>query len=561
MTRRRRGWIASSAIVLLLAGLLAVAAIGAAQSGVSSPDYTLDELQQGGQEITGAPPSLRYLDDSTVVYIDYKKSNPILASSASSSEWAVQNLLQQGATVDQNVLRFHYQGPRGAADREYTLRVVYWQQGQREVVRNGTAVTEPAAVNVSTESHVLEFSGAFDVAEVELRPHPDKPVRVTMWIEGQPNSARWTFKHHSLATTEVVDTTTAGSRLWWVLSNYTAWVVVLGLLAGAGCLIALRRAAAGPQMGFVSWAFWIGLGSFFVLLFGYEGVATIWVRSPIVLAGLTVAILMIPLLEGQDDRLEKWQFVRPVVTDAISAAGSEAADALKVDTSIERVTEMPDGRLAVVRPGFFKFLSRLFGGAAELRGAPELLATEVRDVGESSIDRTVWIHPLADSALEYEPEGFTPRYGWAGSTAVFAGTVLGISLIHALTGTGQVWLGSIVLLPALLEVRQGSADVWPAPAHSRPAHVTMMVGVADFKDADTLEASRRETYQEKARSSKEVEDVIELRDETLIAEALGLEVGAGIEGDRGELDELDDDGEDDDDGPSWSLPWRDDDGE
>jgi len=356
-----------------------------------------------------------------------------------------------------------------------------------------------------------------------------------MWVESAPETARWRFTHKSLATAQTVSTQTAGERLWWLVKNYVIWIVAFGLVGASVSLWSIRRAGAGPQMGVGTWAFLIGIVGFVALLWNYEGIATVFARGPKVLAAATVALLMIPWVEGQDDRLRKFLFVRPVVTEAKSASGAEAKDALYLELAEKKVTELPDGTLSVVKAGPIKFIARVLGGAAPLQGARELGQTEVRADGSTSHDRVVWIKPDVEEIVDYEPESIgisrppdlSLIVGAIGLTLlVLNASWLGVSVIGWLA---YGMIGFTVL--TAFEIRSGHAKVEPATAHMRSAHVTTMVASKDMDDAETLDEARKETYKERAKSSKDVEEVVEVRDDTLIKEMLGVDVDATVRAD------------------------------
>ena len=542
--------VSSGALRLAVAFLLVGSVVGAATlavaadgtSGAQNAEYSLSELRQGGQQVSGAAPSTRWLDGNRI-FIDREHTNPLKDSGGES--WQVEKLLRPGDTVNTNKLRFHYTAGPDTSNETYTLHVVYWQLGEREVAENGTTVTRAAAVNQTHETHKLAFSGPSSTAEVDLRPHYEESVRVTMWIESAGSTARWSeFRHKSLATAKQITTQTAGERMWWLVTTYVVWIVVFGLAGVAAALWMIRRAGAGPQLGIGTWAFLIAIAGFLALLINYEGIATLFVEGPKILAFVTVALLMIPWVEGQDDRLRKFLFVRPVVTEAVSASGAEAKDALYLELSEKNVAELPDGTLSVVKPGPIKFLARVLGGAAPLQGAREMGRTEVRAEGKTRHDRVVWIKPSADEIMDYAPEtiGITRPPDLALSIGA-SGLVL-LVVNSARIGAGALsWLSYAMMGFCALtsfEVRSGYGKVDPATAHQRSAHVTTMVAGKEMDDAETLDEARRETYKERSKSSKDVEEVIEVRDETLISEMLGADVSAGVR-------------QSDDDGPAFDA--------
>lgn len=514
--------------LVFLTSLPITAAVGAAQSGASSGDeFTLDELTRSGTQITNGPPSLRWLGDDHGVYIDYKRTNPLLRGGG--EDWQVQQLLRPGSTVKMNELRFHLQGSRSAGNATFDVHLVYWQEGRREFERNGTTVERVVPVNVTHVEKQVSFSGPFDTATIDLRPHYDESYRVTMWIEGY-DGARWRFRHHSVATSRTVETTTAGERLWWLLKDFVLWILLFGFIAAGLSLWAIRRAGTGPMIGMFWWAVIIIFVGLISLVINYEGLATMFIRGPKVLAFITVGLLTIPLLEGQEDRLKKIVAIKPVVTEGKLASGETALDSVEFEEEILYVTDTSSGRHIRVSAGPVKFLARLAGGFAEIPRLREKLKTKIDLTGRTGYDSMVIVDHKAEEVAPYESEGFSWTYPETrAGLAWFFGTMGGLGAILLLTmGSGSLWFLGIAALPFVLDVEQGEADLEPAPAHSRPALVSILLMAKEFKEAETVEDATSEMVRERAKTTKDVQEQIELRDDTIVSELLGGDVSATI---------------------------------
>lgn len=528
MTRRIVAVRALVAVLLLTSLSVPAFGVAAGQADSSGP-YSIDELRKGGEQINSDVESLRIIGENAL-FIDTAPTNPLEQDNPGSLTTG--DVLESGERVTTNTLRVKWLS--STTDVSLKFHVVYWQAGTREVARNGTAVTEQYAANQTTTTHNVTFSEPFGTAEIPLREHYDKEVRMTVWVEGHEDTARWTATHKSLETSQTVATDTKGERLWWLVSDFVVWLLVFGFVAVGAVYTMLRRAGGGPQMGYATWAFLIGIGGFVAIAWNYQGIATLFVRGPKLLAGLTVLLLAIPIIEGHDDRLERYLFVRPVVTKAVSASGEDALDAMYLELASRKVTKIR-GELSVIRSGPLRFLARVIGGKAPLIGAPDMAKTEVRATGDTRYDHVVWVNSDSENAIDDESEGF----GWSwpdtefwaigagGLITVIAGPLLGISWLP--------WLGALGLVAFVLDglsIRSGYAKVDAAAAHERSAHITMMLGAGDFDDAKTLESAREETYKERARSSKDVEEVLEVRDESLLSEMMGADVSAKVTGDR-----------------------------
>lgn len=532
-------------LVLVVVASPLLASIGVSAQAVDNStttnqtsEYTLVELQEGGQQMSGAPPSLRWLGDRSSMYVDYEETNPLKDMSNPNTDWSVENLLTTGTTVPRDEIRFHYQGARSTANESYTLHIVYWERGERETSTENGVVREPAAVNVTHETSTLSFSSAFDVETVDLSDEPryyDQGTRVTMWIDGQ-EGARWTFFYKPLPTSRGVSTDTAGERLWWLLKYFVSTLLVTGILAAAFILYAREKAKAGPQYGLGAWAFLIFVGGFFALYYGYDGISTIFIRAPVLLAIGIILLLTLIQIEGMDDHLADVRFVRPVVTSATSTSGDSAVDAIRVESQEEKIAQLPSGKMAVIRPGMGKFLARLFGGAAIIQNGGDRLKTRIFDEGKAKTDEWVWVHYNAPEVLDYDPEGF--------SFDLDGRDLQGAAALLILIGVGMTWLvgwtaamtsvgAAIALgLPFVTTVHNGTARVAYASAHERAAWASMMYASIELANADTLEESREQVYKERSKSAKDVDEQVEERDLTLINEMVGGEVSAKVTDDR-----------------------------
>lgn len=528
---------------LLLAGATAPAA--GASSDLDVGNMTVEELREGGEQPSDAPPSLRWLGRSSALYIDYEHTNPLRGGGG--EDWEVQQLLRPGALVNTDKLRFHLQGVRSAGNTTHTVHVVYWNDVNRKYeTESGETVTREEAVNVTHETKTITFAGPWDTSSIDLRSHYDDTQKVTMWIDGYEDSARWTFNHQTLETSQTVSgINTAGDLAWWAITELVIWILVFGIIAAALAMWAIRRAGAGPQMGFAVWTLLIGFVGFLALLFGYNSIAETVSRAPKVLAFMTVGLLTVPLLEGQDDRVKKILAIQPNVTDATLASGEEAVDALSLKMKKLQVTER-DGETIRIAGGPLKFLARLLGGYAPIGEAQSKLQTRVDADGDTKYKEVVWIDHHADEIEHYRPEGFDINVPTTLRGAVWLLGVIAAAgfVLYGLAGSSWTWLAVFAGLPVIMSVRKGEADLEPAPVHSRAAHMTAMQMSNEFKDAETLEESLKETYKERAKSSQEVEERVELRDATVLQEMLGVDVSASMSGserpiepDGGDLDD------------------------
>lgn len=523
---------------VFLTSLSATAAIGAAAPGDSSVDeYTLKELRESGDHIPRAPPSVRWLGENKV-FVDHDYTNPIFRS-LTTEDWQIARLLRPGSTVRLNEVRLRFRGEKNSGTTRYIVHVVYYQTETYKVEENGTVYKRERATNVTHEQKNVTFAGAYDRAEIDLRPHYDEPYRVTMWVEGY-DGARWRFKHNSVETSRQVSTTTAGDRLWWLLKDFVVWLLLFGFLGAGFALIAVRRAGTGPMIGMFWWGMIIIVVSLFALLFNFNGIASLFIRGPKVLAFLVIGFLEIPLLEGQDDRVKKILALQPKITEGTLASGTEGLDAVEWEEEIIKITDTASGRNIRVSSGPIKFLARVAGAFAEIPKLGDRVKTNMSLIGSTGYDSLLFIDPNAEEVTEYEAESFSLTYpDTVPQLAFFFGTMGGLGVILLLTmGSSSLWLLGLAGLPFVLSVEQGHADIHPAPAHMRPALATILYMSKEVKEAQTVEDATEEMIRERAKTTKDVQDQVEQRDETLISEAFEGDVSAVIE--EEEIPELED---------------------
>jgi hypothetical protein len=202
--------IARALVAVLLLTSLSVSAVGfvAGQADSSGP-HSLEELRQGGEQINSDVESLRMVGDRAV-FIDTAPTNPL--KSDNPGALTTGNVLESGERVTTNNLRVKLLS--SDSDVSMKFHVVYWQVGEREVEESGTTVRQRYAANQTATTHNVTFSKPFGTAEIPLRPHYDEEVRMTVWVEGYSDTARWTASHKSLETSQQVAINTKGEQLW-----------------------------------------------------------------------------------------------------------------------------------------------------------------------------------------------------------------------------------------------------------------------------------------------------------------------------------------------------------
>lgn len=505
------------------------------ESAPSESGYRLEELRQGGTQIAGAAPSMRWVGEKGAVYVDYENPNPLVLDSG--EEWEAGEILSPGELVEAGGLRMHAQRQRGADDVEYQLVVVYWDTETVEVQEGETARTERRLANVTEQRHTLAFSGAFDHGSIDLR-RSDETRQVTMWLEenGEPvRGARWTFEHRSPATTQSAPITTMGDLLGWV-GKWIVLPLIVGIV-GVSLLVreAIARAGRGPDMGPVFWG--VVLTGILVLTtaVAWFMLADLLVALPIAIPVALAAFTAIVILETWESGVEEIEFVKPELELASSPTGEAAVDIVDVETTREHVVRTAPGEMSVARAGLRRFLSRCFGGAAPLEGTGDL-STRFDVSGDH--DAKIFVHPFADheGVLEYEPEGWTletPEAETRGDLVSLAVIGVGGALLAGLlySAFGPVWAALTLLgigAGMTLRPETGRAYVDLAPAHMRAAFASMLYLAQEVDNADTIQEARKKVVEKEARSEKDVEEALTQRDSTLVREMFDVDVDDAV---------------------------------
>lgn len=540
------------AAVLVVAALAAVSGAGitaadgaaATNSSVSevNSEWTADELRRGGSLISGAAPSQRWLGDAGSVYVDYPDPNPLAFSSG--AEWESGVILSPGSLVESRELTINAQRPRDAPTENYNLRVVYWDS-ERVDVQNGegTVTTEERLVNVTTDTHELEFSGSFDQESVTLRKSGETR-KVTMWLEDDTGNAvsgaRWTFEHRTAATAASSEIESMGDLLGWVAKWIAGPLVLLTVVGGFASRAAIQKAGTGPDKGLVYWSIMLTTVALFAVGLGWYYLADWIVALPLVIPFALAAFTVLVILETYESGVEKVEFVKPEISLGKSPSGDVSIDTLSVESTTEKVVRQGPEGMAVVRSGIRPFLARVFGGTAPLKGAGQL-STRI-DVDGTRTDAKVWVHPKASKVLRYEPERWeldmpapSNREEWF---RVGAATLLALVFGAAVWLTWGALAGAAVTTAVVgviaLRPVNGFAEVDVAPAHVREAFITNLYHARELDDADTISAARKKLVEKEAHNEKDVEKALTERDETLLAEMHSVDASEVVSGYDGE---------------------------
>lgn len=518
-------------------------------SSSTSSGYGLEELKRDGTHLQ--LPSVRMGDERMMWLVYWPANNPFAETgSAEGGEY-----LPEDHTVGRNAIWLRTWTHE---DRETTVHVVYWQKGQKTVERGNSTTTVPVARNVTEVEHEVDLERGRPTAKIPLKNHRE-PTRVTMWVEGS-EWARWTFAHHSIATTQNIAISSQGDYLTRVILDFLLWIVVGGFAVGYASKRALDRAGIGPQYGYGPWVIGLSVVTALGSLLFYRSISELVVNAQYVLAAYVVAIIGIVMLETYTTGDRQALFLRPTLEYAESPTGDDAHDIVDAEVREERIVRSPDGDVSVVTPGVRPFLARVFGRSARLQNV-EQLRTRVPLVG-SSWDELFIVDPEADDLLKYVKEGWElspppldrehgPAYGLVGVALLVAGGAINWGLASPSLVVGAVGVG---LLLWLLEPVDGIAGVEPAPMHLRTAMGTMINFSEDLDDAKRFDEVKDQLDRERVQKQRAIDREVANHDQTLVEEMLDPEgaVPATVERDDDEL-VLDDEVVDEDARENGSL--------
>jgi hypothetical protein len=502
------------------------------------PRWTLEELKQDGPRQENSPPSVRMGDRRAFWAVYWPANNP----------WADVGSVEGGQylppshTVGRNVIHLRtwtYE------QEQRTVHIVYWNKGEQTIRQGNTTTTEPIAENVTHVTHEVTFPRGRPTVEIPLQQH-DTPVRATMWIEGEPY-ARWTFQHHSVATTQSVAIDSAGDYLTSVIVDFLIWIVVGGFVVGIATKKALERAGRGPGYGYGPWIAGLTLATALAGVLAFQSLADLVVNARFVLAAYVVGIFGVILLETYTTRVSSALFLRPTLEHTESPTGEEAFDIVDAEVRSEKIVRGTDGTVSVITDGIRPFLARVFGKSARLQNVEEL-RTRVQ-LRNSAWDEMFVADPEAEQLIEYEKEGWTvsfpPLSRDFALPYALAGGAIAIAAAAFYTGSasGPVLAGSVALGLAIWGITpvNGEARVEPAPVHLRSSLGTMVQLSEDIDDAKRFDEVKDQLDSERVQKQREVDREVARHDSTLLQEMLdpSEDVPAAVEfGDDEKDDEI-----------------------
>jgi hypothetical protein len=456
--------------LLLAAGLVAPAVAGAdGDTGAAARNLTLDDLAPGGEKPANAPPSVRQNGKYGEFVVKYLPTGLLVQEGEKSPSW---RYMEQRTSIKRNYLQLWSKRPYGADTEQYKVRIAHWQRGQETIeTEDGETRTEPAAVNVTTYTRTVSFSGGYDYAEISLTAHYDQPVRTTMCVQepGEPNclenptETRWQFTHHSSHATAPIKTDSEGARLAW---GYGILVLPFFLTSLTTLYVGnafVERAKAGPQISVIWWVIAGVLLALFVLI-GWDWINETLIRAPWLVTAVAGVLLGLIAVEWFGRRTYGVGFLQfrladgfdptdpQEVQDALEANSepeggetdpTEAPGVLKARFYVQKFARGEDNERTAIRKGIRKFWARARGATADLE-VDGNMQTSI-DV-DGPIEELYLLDPEDDEPLAYEPEHH--EIGLPNLLEYEDGDLVGVHPAPYLLGIGALglsWLAGQVL--------------------------------------------------------------------------------------------------------------------
>lgn len=491
-----------------------------------SPEYPLKELRQTGTHLTDAPTtSVRAVDGQLYWWVEWS-ADKVWSNPGEDDNW---EYLDDGGHVDRNTVYFRTIRP-DSPDETIELTLVYWtEETETRTVEKANGETETVtdrSANVhGTETKEIELNQEFVLAPVKLPQHDDE-VQVTVFMNGEP---QWRFTHQSVATTQSSGVDSQGSYWWNAMIDFLLPIILGLFLVGPAVKRAIDRAGIGPDWGYGAWIILLMIGTASSLLWFFSSVADLLINLPWVFALFILGLIAVIMLETYTVNVRKVLFYKPDIQTAVSPSGEEAVDQIDAQIEEHKLVDMGTKGRAVVKSGLRAFLSRVFGSGAYLEGDKDVKSR--LKLTEGKWDEVIFVHPESEEVLEYTQEGWqwklpTPENdGWSAVLSQYGGVLAGGYI--ATTAFGVLYGPALAVLLAgavWLRPRDGYASVVPAPTHMRSAIANMMMLTQEFNDAEVIDELQGELWSERVRSEKDVEEVVEDFDETLVEEMLDSDV-------------------------------------
>lgn len=559
---RRAAAVSLVLIAILVGSLLAAAGPVTAQDGNESdtaaaeaPEWSLEELKANGDRPENAPASVRASGSYSEYALKYLPTGLMVDDSDDSGSW---RYLGSGTTVQRDEVQVWSKRGYEEPEKDVSIRIAYWTQGEEEVTNGNTTTTEQVPQNVTTKTIDASVASGYDVIDVPLKSHFDEPTEVTMCVqeEGDGNclkdseSTRWRFTHHTSAAAQAISYDTAGGQIAWAIGL----LVLPFALFTAGSLYvsrkAIRAARAGPNISMLVWVIALGGIGMGTLMFWDQVIATL-VSAPWVLSILAGCFLGILASEWFGDQSYMALFFRlrfkdvvdheaygyagdqgdgsgevdledvdepdgddSEVVDVDGASGKLVADAIPL-----RLARGEEGGRSRIGRGFWSFLARWRGARADLEAQDGRVRTHV-DIEAGPYEELYVLDAEDDVPLEYEPEShrfefpeLVSRDEHGNVDVNFRSIIGGLFVLATSWLAGKVLLASaplglligaaLLFIVKIAQPDQGYLRAHLAPVHYGNAMATMFQHAKRIGDAGSWEQLFDELSTEKAENRAE----------------------------------------------------------
>ena len=469
--------------------------------------YTLDELRRNGEQISQLNPSRRPAGRMT-------KATLIHYPVGLFTDWGGQDFDFVGpeTLVRRDRVRLVL-NTFASGDRTMTVHTVYWREGTDTKVMNGTAVDVPAPADVVEDTQEIEVRGGREsLATVNLQ-NVDEETHVTMWIEGHPDEARWTFRYQTSSLVMPVEgINTAADLVRFGIVTFLLPAILGAALSWPVGKVLEDRMLVGPQK---SWRWWTKVG----LAVGFAGAVYFWsaLASLLVSAGWVTGISTFAIALGvqldNSEFLERVNF-RGLMTSVGIRTGEEDDDlalrTTKVSPHVLRVIRRK-GRHYAVWPGLKRALARAVAGPAEIRGW-DAIEDEIDTTEGTSYDKEIELDPTEPQNIEIVPPQIRLRLPEttlkAVATYAFATiAAVGIGAGIAFAAWDNPLYGYVLAVPVLatafVEGNDPHVSIAPASTMQMQAETRNTVLARDYGDATTNDELRRKIDSLESRSQAE----------------------------------------------------------
>ncbi|WP_338740388.1 hypothetical protein [Haloplanus salilacus] len=552
----------SGRVRLLLAALIVVSMIavpfaamgqsgGEAGTTPSADEYSLSELQNGGEVVDERYPSLRTAGDYTAFWMVRYPPRGM----GSYGDRGSQQFIEPSSTVQRQKVRMYASFPFDGETRNFTVTKVYWTRDSKTVQTDNGTTTESVANISAIDQQTLQYqSGMRRTQEVSLRGYYDQATRVTVFL-GLPDGdrLRWTFNIKTIPTAEPVSIDSRGDLYEFILLFVILPTLLVVWLVDKKVSAFRRSALAGTGHGP---GFWIAIGTVMAAVAyttGYYATASLTAALPFVFPLLVGWVVGAFRLEDDDDAVETWGFVKmdPETAASPLKEKAEILDSAEIEVRGFDVVHTPEDKPALYSKGLLSMWARSKGKYATI----DIENKEAEWEGVGDYDKIIVVDQDAPDLVEHLPERVIWKFPWrtytpptdedgdiiedAHDAALFRAlpqeldksTYIGIAgmvltpiaaafLSHEFVGAWQ-W-GPIACAPLILryaEPIEGEARAYAAPGQARKAWTTAWYADINMKRFATIDQLAKALLESEERKYNVEEWLNEFREEGVIDSA------------------------------------------